>query len=86
MLDMNKGWNNIDKNNEELVLNDIVFKRPVEFDYCLPYCPCCNNVISTTDDVEKMKKEGVCEDCYITYYYINKEKWDNGWRPYKKNM
>ena len=25
--------------------------------------------------------KGCCEECELTYYYPNKEKWDKGWRP-----
>ncbi len=85
MLDLNSGWKKIDSNNEEKIVDDIIFKRPIEFEYCPVYCKSCNNVLSTVEDVEMMKKEKVCEECYITYYYTNKEKWHQGWRPNKKS-
>ena len=84
MLDLNNKWNLVDEENEEIKSRGIVFKRPVDFEYCPLFCNSCKNVIATTDDVESMKKEKVCELCYITYYYVNKEKWNNGWRPKEK--
>ena len=84
MLDLNKKWNKVDKENEELVVGNIIFKRPIVFEYCSPYCISCENIISTIEDADIVKKQGVCETCYITYYYVNKEKWKSGWRPSKK--
>ena len=84
MLDLNSKWNKIDKENEELRIKNIVFKRPVGFEYCNPFCPSCENIVSSVEDADMIKSENVCETCYITYYYINKEKWEQGWRPIKK--
>jgi hypothetical protein len=85
MLDLNNGWNLIDTENEEKIKGNIVFKRPIKHEYCPLFCNTCKNVISSIEDVDMMKKENVCELCYITYYFVNKEKWDRGWRPNKKN-
>ena len=85
MSDLNNNWNKIDKENEEKIVGDIIFKRPIKFEYCPLYCDSCKNVISTIEDVNMMKKEKVCELCYITHYYTNKEKWHLGWRPNQKS-
>ena len=85
MLDLNENWEKIDKENEEKVDGDIIFKRPTSFEYCPLFCNSCKNAISTIQDVDMMKKEKVCEMCYITYYYVNKEKWSQGWRPNQKS-
>ena len=85
MLDLNNNWEKVDKENEEKIEDNILFKRPIDFEYCPLFCRSCNNVISTIEDVDMMKKEKVCELCYITYYYINKEKWNQGWRPNQKS-
>ena len=86
MLDLNKKWNKIDSENEEFRIGNIVFKRPIEFEYCSPYCPCCENIVSTVEDADQIKSEGVCETCFITYYFTNKEKWAQGWRPSIKTV
>ena len=40
-------------------------------------------MIATVEDIETMKNIGCCTECEIVYYYPNKQKWDNGWRPKK---
>ncbi len=86
MSDLNNNWKKIDQINEEKIDSNIIFKRPIVHDYCPLFCKSCKNIISTIEDVEMMKKESVCELCYITYYYTNKEKWQEGWRPNKKTL
>lgn len=44
-------------------------------------CPVCDVLIATASDVSSLKDKGCCEECELTYYYPNKEKWDKGWRP-----
>jgi len=41
--------------------------------------------LATIEDVNMMKKEKVCEQCYETFFYVNKEKWIKGWRPKLKS-
>ena len=84
MSDMNKNWNKIDNENEEKVKNGVIFKRPIVHSYCPLSCNSCGNVISSIEDVNSMKKEKVCENCYIKFFFTNKEKWKSGWRPSKK--
>lgn len=84
MSDMNKNWNKVDNENEEKIKNGAIFKRPISHEYCPLSCNGCGNAISSIEDVNMMKKEKVCENCYITYFFINKEKWKDGWRPSKK--
>ena len=86
MLDLNKNWEKIDDENEEKSDGNIVFKRPIHHEYCPLFCNTCKNVVATIDDADMIKKEKVCELCYITYYYINKEKWEQGWRPNEKTV
>ena len=40
-------------------------------------------MLYNVDDIESVKNNDVCEQCYLIYYYSNKEKWEKGWRPYK---
>ena len=41
--------------------------------------------VPTIEDVEMMKKEKVCDQCYEMFYYTNKDKWNKGWRPKLKS-
>ncbi len=78
-----KNWYRLDNETEEFIRKDIRFIRPVNHETVSIDCPCCKVLISTIEDVESVKKYDVCEECQIIYYYPNKEKWENGWRPYK---
>jgi len=74
-------WHKIDKHLEEAYIDGIRFVRPVN-QLSIPLsCPSCNSLFYTVEDIEMYKKEKVCEECYLRYYYINKEKWKKGWRP-----
>lgn len=44
-------------------------------------CPVCNNLFVDNVDIESYRNFSCCEDCQLTYYYPNKEKWNKGWRP-----
>lgn len=85
MFDLINGWQKIDNENEEKIQGIARFIRPVTFDFCPISCNSCNHAIATIEDVEKMKKEKVCNDCYEMFYYQNKEKWSQGWRPNLKS-
>ena len=81
MFDLNKGWHKIDKDTEEKFIGATRFVKPINSDHCSTFCPVCDIAIATIEDVKVMKKENCCEDCYNTYYFLNKEKWESGWRP-----
>ena len=85
MLDSNKHWQAIDNDTEERFIRDIKYTRPITHTYCPLFCPCCNIVVGSIEDVSAIKKYSVCEICYESYYFTNKEKWNNGWRPSLKN-
>ena len=74
-------WVDAGNNEEERTYKNMTFYRakgdiPVSLD-----CQICKNLIYTVEDVERAKKENCCDTCYNTYYYGNKEKWKQGWRP-----
>lgn len=82
MLDTNDiEWKKIDKYTEEQTKNEIRYIRPVNSVSLSIDCPCCKKLISTVEDVESLKQINACEECNIVFYYQNKEKWLNGWRP-----
>ena len=84
MLESNS-WSNIASNLEEKVItihgNTIRFIRPLESVTYSLSCPICKNIISTSEDMESVKSNDACEECYLIYYYKNKEEWEKGWRP-----
>jgi hypothetical protein len=77
----NEKWQKIDKSLECVEKNNIRFVRPIGYKPIDISCSFCNKLIATVDDVQTMKEAKVCENCYDMYYYHNKEKWKNGWRP-----
>ena len=81
MLDMNEGWKDIDADNEEKIINNVRFVRPKKSITLSLSCQICDKPICTIEDVESLKDKGACEHCILQYYYPNKEKWKNGWRP-----
>ena len=85
MSDLSKKelWRKIDNTHEEFVKKNIRFVREINDISLSLDCPICKKLISCIEDVEFMKKENCCEECHIVYYYSNKEKWENGWRPNK---
>jgi hypothetical protein len=82
MSDMNN-WKKIDNIYEEKTVNGIRYIREINDEPISLECPICKKLIYCIEDVEVMKSDNCCENCYITYYYTNKEKWKNGWRPDK---
>jgi hypothetical protein len=83
MLDLNNkdDWKKIDDKFEEVTINNVKFIREIG-DEALPLdCPICKKIICCVEDVEKLKKENCCDNCHLTYYFTNKEKWEKGWRP-----
>ena len=79
----NVSWKKIDKTTEEAVINNCRFVRPIDSKTISLDCPSCKILLSNVDDIESVKRNDVCKDCFLIYYYKNKENWESGWRPYK---
>jgi len=76
-----KGWHKIDSKTEEKYLNGIRYVKPIDSQPLRLDCSVCKRLIATVEDVETTKISETCVSCYDLYYYPNKEKWENGWRP-----
>lgn len=84
MLSIDKAkWDKIDKDTEVAKIGKYRFIRPINSKTISLDCPSCKKLLNNIDDIESVKNNDVCEECFLTYYYQNKEKWKNGWRPYK---
>ena len=82
MLNLNKAkWEKVDKKTEEFIYGNIRFVKPIDFVAVKLSCSLCKTLIASVEDVESMKENDICEQCYDLYYYTNQEKWKNGWRP-----
>jgi hypothetical protein len=75
-------WTDLDSKLEETIVDGVRFVRPKEIKTLTLDCPSCKTLISTVEDVESLRNNDVCEECYLVHYYKNKEKWQNGWRPF----
>lgn len=84
MLDSNE-WHSIDKELEEKNVRvqslKVRFVRPINSKTYPLDCQICKNVVSSIEDMEFIKTDNCCEECYLKYYYKNKEEWKKGWRP-----
>ena len=76
-------WNKIDKDTEVTKIGKYRFVRPVNSKTIPLGCPSCKKLLNNVDDIESVKNNDVCEECFLMHYYQNREKWENGWRPYK---
>ena len=45
------------------------------------WCQLCDYLIKSSEDIEYSKKYGCCEECWLTFGQMRKEKWSEGWRP-----
>lgn len=84
MLNINKQkWIKTDNETEYTYFLGCKFERPINSKTIPLSCPCCNIMLNNVDDIESVKNNDICEQCYLIHYYSNKEKWEKGWRPYK---
>ena len=49
-------------------------------------CPVCKLCIRGLEDLESIEAYGMCKDCQEEFYWTNKIKWENGWRPKKEEI
>lgn len=75
-------WIAIDNNVEEMWINhETRFTRPIKSKTYSCFCSVCKNIIGSIQDFDTIKEFDCCESCYTLYYYPNKNKWNDGWRP-----
>jgi len=79
----NAKWDKIDKDTEVAEIGKYKFIRPVDSKTLPLDCPSCKKLLNNVDDIEAVRNNDVCEECFLIHYYQNIEKWKNGWRPYK---
>ena len=81
-LDKTKNmWKDIDEENESLEYDGIIFIREKNVETLPISCPVCKTMLNTVEDIDSYKEVEACRDCHISYYYQNKDRWINGWRP-----
>ena len=45
------------------------------------WCPVCEYVLRSMDDVRSVKDNNCCEDCWLTFGQMRQKEWKEGWRP-----
>ena len=60
---------------------------PKNFSNPIPaFCPVCKFVMNHARDDENFLKFSCCYDCRVRYVDSNREKWNQGWRPSRKEL
>ena len=49
-------------------------------------CPVCGYLFRDDKDFESYHDKNACTFCVDTYYYINADRWNAGWRPDRKEV
>jgi hypothetical protein len=49
-------------------------------------CPVCKFIMNHARDDETFLKFSCCYDCRVRYIDSNREKWNQGWRPSRKEL
>jgi len=45
------------------------------------FCPVCEVVIASSMDEDAISSVNCCRECETSFFEVNREKWQNGWRP-----
>ena len=45
------------------------------------WCPVCEYILASMQDVRSLKDNGCCEDCWLTFGQMRQKEWNEGWRP-----
>ncbi len=49
-------------------------------------CPVCGYLLRDDKDFESYHEKDACTSCIDTYYHINADQWEKGWRPNKSEV
>lgn len=61
--------------------------KPVSDESFTPlFCPNCKQTILSTQDKISYKQNKCCEFCTIKWVDLNRDEWENGWRPTKDEV
>ena len=47
------------------------------------FCAVCGFPLNSSDDFERNKEYGCCQECYLTFAECRRKEWLAGWRPDK---
>jgi hypothetical protein len=50
------------------------------------FCPICNFIMKKSEDFDSFRARGCCLLCDMEFAQQSYKKWENGWRPTKKQI
>ena len=67
--------------------SNFIIVTPKDFSNPIPACcPVCRFVMNHARDDENFLELDCCYSCRVRYVDTNREKWENGWRPDRKEL
>ena len=74
--------------NDDVIIEDDKFIIVIENGFKKQQfdCPVCKLALRNIVDVNSFKLCGACKDCQDFFYWPNKLKWEEGWRPKKQEV
>ena len=45
------------------------------------FCPLCNYLLIASYDIDNVRKNKCCEECWLTFGQMRQKEWKEGWRP-----
>jgi len=66
--------------------NGIKIIKPANYDCDVKDCNICGFALRDMQDVHEHSNHGCCTDCSLYFRQPNRKKWDDGWRPDRKQI
>jgi hypothetical protein len=64
--------------------NGILVITPHNYKKDFKDCPVCGFALRHKEDLIEINKNNCCMDCMVHFMHANKKKWEEGWRPSRK--
>ena len=61
----------------------IIVKEMLDDSHTGLFCPICEFILSSYSDIENIKNNMCCEECFLEFGQARKSDWESGWRPSK---
>ena len=67
--------------NNLIFINETKNKKRVKL-----WCPLCEYILDGAGDIQSVKNNNCCEECWMTFGQMRQEEWNIGWRPDKETL
>lgn len=79
--------NDPNRDRKKIVLNNVIITFPSNYKLPNPFCcPVCEYPMREQNDAASYEEDKCCNFCQTFFAKKNKEKWNSGWRPEKKEI